>query len=199
MSLADGPPPEDALCRLAVPAESSIDPDLVAAMEAEREELGFVPNVLRVVAIRQPYLRAWMAMMDDLVSGPSDLTPVQRETIAVVVSALNRCHYCMVSHGAALRRLTGDPVLVDQLLTNHRAAPLPTVDRALVELAAAITTRPDAAGEADWAPLREAGLSDAAIFDAVAVASLFNMTNRVLSTVGARPNREYHEMGRSEP
>ena len=58
---------------------------------------------------------SWDAFYDELMRGESGLTKAQREMIAVVVSTANRCHYCIVSHAAALRKLTGDPLLVEQL------------------------------------------------------------------------------------
>lgn len=185
--------------RLTLADDALVAPDIAEIMAREEAELGFVPNVLRVLALREPYLRAWAAMMDDLVAGPSALTEVQRELIAVVVSATNRCHYCMLSHGAKLGVLTGDPVLVDQLMTNHRAALLPPLERALADLAVAVTRRPDDVGAADWLPLRELGVADADIFTAIAVAGMFNMTNRVLTAVAAEPNPEYHDIGRNRP
>ena len=74
-----------------------------------------MPNVLRVYAHPARHLELWNAFYDELMRGESALTKAQREMIAVVVSTANRCHYCIVSHSAALRKLTGDPLLVEQL------------------------------------------------------------------------------------
>jgi hypothetical protein len=45
----------------------------------------------------------------------------------------NRCHYCMVLHGAALRKLSGDPILVEQLRTNYKYAQLEPRERAMLD------------------------------------------------------------------
>ena len=82
-------------------------PDEVKELWAKPlEKLGFVPNVLRVFALRPQHLLKWWSYYDELLRGESGLTKAQRELIAVVVSATNRCHYCIVSHSAALRKLT---------------------------------------------------------------------------------------------
>ena len=57
-----------------------------------------MPNVQRVFAPAGAALRGW-AYYDELMRGDSGLSKPQREMIAVVVSATNRCHYCIVSHG----------------------------------------------------------------------------------------------------
>jgi len=60
----------------------------------------------------------------------SKLTPLEREMIAVVVSAVNRCYYCLVAHGAAVRQMSGDPELGEMLVMNYRVAELPARQRA---------------------------------------------------------------------
>src|SRR5919198_982539 len=50
------------------------------------------------------------------------LDAADREMIAVVVSAANRCLYCLVAHGAALREALGDPVLGERIAFDWRRA-----------------------------------------------------------------------------
>ena len=47
---------------------------------------------------------AFILMADDLMLGDSGLSKLEREMIAVAVSAVNHCHYCLTSHGAAVRQ-----------------------------------------------------------------------------------------------
>src|SRR5215467_7200809 len=116
------------ICWLELPDEV---PDDVRELWAKPlEKLGFVPNVLRAYSVRPRHLLLWNALYDELMRGESGLTKAQREMIAVVVSTTNRCHYCIVSHSAALRKLTGDPKLVEQLSTNHTYANVGPKERA---------------------------------------------------------------------
>ena len=62
-----------------------------------------MPNVLRAYAHDIAKLDAFAAMYNDLMLGPSNLSKLEREMIAVAVSAENRCFYCLVAHGAAVR------------------------------------------------------------------------------------------------
>src|SRR5581483_3928981 len=107
---------------LRVPAPEEVTAGAKALWEQPLERLGFVPNVLRAYALRPRHLELWWAFYDELMRGESGLTKAQREMIALVVSAANRCHHCIVSHSAARRKLTGDPVLVEQLATNYAYA-----------------------------------------------------------------------------
>ena len=50
--------------------------------------------------------------------------------------------------------------------------------------------------EADRAVLREAGFTDADIWDIANVAGFFNMTNRVASATAMQPNEDYHAQAR---
>jgi uncharacterized peroxidase-related enzyme len=160
------------------------------------EKIGFVPNVLRAYAHDNQKLEAFAAFYNDLMLAPSGLSKLEREMIAVVVSSQNRCYYCLTAHGAAVRQLSGDPVLAEMLVQNYRAAELTPRHRAMLDFAVKLTDAPSTVEEPDRARLREAGFSDRDIWDVAAVASFFNMSNRMASAVDMRPNREYHGQAR---
>ena len=181
---------------LDVPSEDEVPAEVRALWEKPLEKLGFVPNVLRVMALRPDHLLGWWAYYDELMRGESELTKEQREMIAVVVSAQNRCHYCVVSHSAALRKLTGDPDLADQLATNYRYAPVTSAERAMLEYAVKLTIESSACTQDDVDALRAEGWTDEDILDIAQVAAMFNFTNRLASGLGWVPNPEYFSLGR---
>ena len=182
---------------LRVPGEDEAPPGVVELFDKASERLGFIPNVLRVYALRPRHLELWNAFYDDLMRGESGLTKPQREMIAVVVSTVNRCHYCMVSHGAALRKLTEDPILVEQLRTNYKYAELEPRERAMLDFAVKLTEQSSSCSEDDVEALREAGWSDEDIMDITQVAAMFNFTNRLASGLGWVPNDEFVGLGLS--
>jgi uncharacterized peroxidase-related enzyme len=116
--------------------------------------------------------------------------------IAVAVSAHNRCYYCLVAHGAAVRQLSGDPPLGELMVMNYRAARLSERERAMLDFAVKLTAEPWLMEEEDRARLRRAGFSDRDMWDIAAVAGFFNMTNRVASATNMRPNSVYHGQAR---
>ncbi|MCA1593732.1 MAG: peroxidase [Acidobacteria bacterium] len=69
-------------------------------------------------------------------------------------------------------------------------APLDRRQLALVTYALKLTQSPHLITESDINSLRQAGLSDAAIHDAAAVAAYFNFVNRMASGLGVRLEAE---------
>ena len=96
---------------------------------------GFVPNVLASYSLRPQRLRNFMTMYNEIMLSPSGLSKLEREMVAVVVSSANRCYYCLVAHGAAVRQLSGDPELGEMLALNYRRVaqldPRPRLDAGL--------------------------------------------------------------------
>jgi uncharacterized peroxidase-related enzyme len=170
--------------------------DMAAYFAKCEEKLGFVPNVLKAYAFDMAKLSAFVAMYNDLMLGPSGLSKLEREMIAVAVSAHNRCYYCLVAHGAAVRQLSGDPPLGELMAMNYRAARLSRRERAMLDFAVRLTAEPWLVEEEDRAALRGAGFSDREIWDIAAVAGFFNMSNRVASATDMRPNSVYHRQAR---
>jgi uncharacterized peroxidase-related enzyme len=160
------------------------------------EKIGFVPNVLRAYAHDNAKLEAFAAFYNDLMLAPSGLSKLEREMIAVAVSSHNRCYYCLTAHGAAVRQLSGDPALGELMAMNYRAAELGRRHRAMLDFAVKLSEASWTIEEADRAALCEAGFSDRDIWDIAAVASFFNMSNRMASAVDMRPNPEYHGQAR---
>jgi uncharacterized peroxidase-related enzyme len=160
------------------------------------EKLGFVPNVLSAYAFDLAKLKAFVVMADDLMLAPSGLSKLEREMIAVVVSCANHCHYCLIAHGAAVRRLSGDATLGDTLVANYRAARLDARTRAMLDFVWKLTVTPWLVEEEDRATLRKAGFSERDIWDIAAVAGFYAMSNRLASATANEPNREYYSMAR---
>jgi alkylhydroperoxidase family enzyme len=57
------------------------------------EPWGGVDNIMKIHGLNVKSMKTHYDLYAHLMRGKSDLTRVQREMIAVVVSAVNRCHY----------------------------------------------------------------------------------------------------------
>jgi len=160
------------------------------------EKLGFTPNVLKAYSFNPTKFQAFTDMYNDLMLGPSALSKLEREMLAVAASSINHCYYCLTAHGAAVRNLSDDPKLGEEIVMNYRAADLSERHKAMLDFATLMTQNPEAIEEQDRQELRDAGFSDRDIWDIAAVVSFFNMTNRMATAVDMRPNDEYHAMAR---
>jgi uncharacterized peroxidase-related enzyme len=176
--------------------EVALSDNMQAYFDKCMEKLGFIPNVLKAYAFDMVKLEAFVAMYNDLMLGPSGLSKLEREMIAVAVSSQNRCYYCLVAHGAAVRQISGDPPLGELMVMNYRAARLSKRQRALLDFAVKLTNEPWTVEDADREALRHAGFSDRDIWDIAAITGFFNMSNRVATATDMRPNSVYHAMAR---
>ena len=161
-----------------------------------QEKLGLVPNVLRAHAFDIDKLNAFSALYNDLMLADSGLSKLEREMIAVAVSSVNRCFYCLTAHGQAVRALSGDPKLGEALVMNYRVADITPKQRAMLDFAVKMTEESHRIEESDRQALRDHGFSDRDIWDIANVAGFYNMTNRVASALDMRPNDEYHAQNR---
>jgi uncharacterized peroxidase-related enzyme len=173
-----------------------LSPEMAAYFNKCEEKLGFVPNVLKAYAFDMAKLSGFVAMYNDLMLAPSGLSKLEREMIAVAVSSHNKCYYCLVAHGAAVRALSGDPPLGELIAMNYRAARLSPRERAMLDFAVKLSAEPWSIEDADREALRRAGFTDRDIWDIAAVAAFFNMSNRVASATDMRPNSVYHGQAR---
>lgn len=175
---------------------ASMPQDLQAYLAKCESKLGFIPNVLTAHAFDATKLRNFMEVYNHLMMGDSELSRLDREMIATTVSARNRCHYCLVSHGQAVRELSGDPSLGEALVMNYRVADVSDAQRAMLEFSVKLTDCPDAVDEVDRQRLRDAGFSDRTIWDIVSTVSFYAMSNRLAIATAMQPNPEYHTRSR---
>ena len=182
---------------LDIPTPDANEPDIQKYLDKCQEKIGFVPNVIEAYTAKPQSWRAFVqmyhALMDDEDSG---LSKLECEMIAVVVSSVNRCYYCLVAHGAAVRQLSEDPELGEMLVMNYRTAELSSRHRAMLDYAWKLTATPWEIEEADRDALRKAGFSDSDIFDISEVAAFYNMSNRMAYGTHMMPNPEYHKLAR---
>ena len=181
---------------LPVPQPRRLPEELQELLAKVEERVGHVPNVIRAYAFRPERFLKWWKHYQTVMRADSGLSEAQREMISVTVSGLNRCEYCVVSHGAALRLHTGDEVLADQLAINYRRASVTPKERAMLDYAVKITEASHTIDETDIAALRKAGWTDEDIADIAETAAMFNFSNRMANALGWVPNQLYHSFGR---
>ena len=161
-----------------------------------KDKLGFIPNVLLAYAHDENKLDHFMAFYNNLMFDDSGLTKLEREMIAVVVSSCNRCFYCMVAHGAAVRHMSKDPILGELLVMNYKAAELSDRHLAMLDFSWKLTESPEKINDDDRDNLKKNGFNDNDIWDISAVASFYNMSNRMASAIDLMPNTGYHQKAR---
>ena len=184
------------ISRFPVPTVDELPEDLQQVVKSMEDQRGFVSNVVMALAHRPAELRAFMGYIQAMQRSGSSVTDAEREMIVIAHSAYNGCSYCIASHGAALRTMTGNPYLSDQIVTNYHEADITGRQMAMLDFAVKLTAEPNRVNEEDFDILRSHGLSDEDIWDVSALTAFFNMSNRLMSVLGVRPDAEFYDMGR---
>jgi uncharacterized peroxidase-related enzyme len=108
----------------------------------------------------------------------------QREMIATVVSATNKCSYWMTAHGEALRTESKDNQLVEGVKQDYTQLDLPPAERAMLDYAVKLTVAPSSASEADISELRNRAFDDRDILNIIYVICLYNFNDRLADATG---------------
>ncbi|MDC1127656.1 peroxidase-related enzyme [Gammaproteobacteria bacterium] len=179
-----------------LPDRDRLPEDLQKLFAVCEAKLGLIPNVLAAYSHEPEQLRTFSRFYNEIMFAKTGLETLEREMIAVVVSSMNHCYYCLTAHGQAVRQYSGDPILGEQMVMNYRAAELSDRHIAMLDFAAKLTQDSSTIVEEDRQQLRDAGFDEKEIWDIANVAAFYNMTNRVAAAVDMQPNCEYHSRNR---
>lgn len=185
------------ISRWPLPDIADLPEDLRARILEVQAKAGFVPNVFLAFAHRPEEARAFFAWHDALLlKETGTLSKAEREMIIVATSAANDCLYCVVAHGALLRVYSKQPLLADQVATNHLKADIGERQRVMLAFALKVCKDSGAVVEADFEALRAQGFTDEDIWDIGAITALFGLSNRMANLLSLRPNDEFFLLGR---
>lgn len=173
-----------------VVTDEEADESLRAACARVAGSRGKLSHIMAVHSLCPEAMTAHMDLYLNLMFGPSGLSREERETVAVAVSVVNGCPYCVAHHAEALEHYWKDRARVERFTADVRKADLTPRARALVDYAVKVTTRPQEMIEADVEGLRRHGLGDAEVLTLNLIASYFNFVNRIALGLGVEPDPE---------
>ena len=133
----------------------------------------FPDQVLPLLAYHDALLRA---------DGPIEVG--DRELIAAYVSGLNACRFCFEGHKAFARAFGISDGIIDALMTDINSAPVDEKLKPILRYVKKLNELPARLGEADAKAVYDAGWSERALYDAIQIAALFNMMNRIIEGTG---------------
>ena len=184
------------ISRYPVPDLIDLPDDLKNIFVTINEKTGFVPNVFLALAHRPDELRAFMAYHEAVMERDDGLSKADQEMIVVATSSDNNCQYCVVAHGAILRIRAKNPLIADQVATNHKKADISDRERAMLDFAIKVSRDSRSIDDMDYENLRSHDFSDDDIWDIAAITAFFGMSNRLANFLSMRPNDEFYLMGR---
>jgi uncharacterized peroxidase-related enzyme len=147
-------------------------------------ERGKLSNILKIHSLLPntmiTHLDFYMSIMFD----KAGIRRADAELIATVVSAANKCDYCVNHHAEALKSYWKDDKKVKQAAEDFRKLDLTEKQNAMLEFAEKLTLYPGEMKEDDVNGLREIGLSDEEILSITLITNYFNFVNRVANGLG---------------
>ena len=177
------------ISRLHVPKESEVDENVRPLLEENRKMAGYLENWIISLALNPGTLKravGYFASLFDPREGRLSL--VDKELLALVVSADNGCAYCEAHHTKGYANATGDTLRARRMALGHEHVPdLTEREEALANLAIKITRNPSDVSDRDLDALRRLDFDDAAILEAIETIAFFNYTNRVAISINNVP------------
>jgi uncharacterized peroxidase-related enzyme len=159
-----------------------------------------MPGITGALAFKPALGAKFSAFTEELLRGPSTLTPGERELIAAYVSAGNECYFCTNSHASAAKHGLGDDgATFVAVCANIDSAPISERLRALLVIADKVRQGGREVTDAHVARARAAGADDEQLHDTVLIAAAFCMANRYvdgLDTVAPRDAAVYDQVGK---
>lgn len=160
------------MSRLTIPARDDVPEASKPILDAVQKQLGVVPNMFRLIAQSPAALQGFTANNGALAKA---LDVKTRERIALAVAQVNGCDYCLSAHtylGLNLAKITPEEVAL-----NRHGGSGDAKANAAVNFATKIVRDRGQIGDADIRAVREAGFSDGAIVELLAVTAENIFTN----------------------
>lgn len=123
---------------------------------------------------------------DTVLRGPSELSIAEREMIAAFVSGVNECEFCHGSHAAVAVAYGIDAQMFEKIMADVETAPIDPKWEPLLRYLRKLTVSPAKLVQADFDAVIAAGWSETAFEDAISVAALFNLYNRMVEGHGIK-------------
>lgn len=145
---------------------------------------GKLSNIMKIHSLNPDAMIKHLELYKTIMFGKSNLSREIREMIAVVVSVVNKCEYCINHHAEALNFYWKDREKLDRFIKDFRSIEFEPKVKLLIEYAYELTVDPQNISQATINNLRSLGLDDEDILSANLIISYFNFVNRIALGLG---------------
>ncbi|TCK22057.1 peroxidase-related enzyme [Pseudonocardia endophytica] len=181
------------ISRLRVPEIDELPAALRDQISSLTAQLGYTPNWVRAFALGGAHAARFNAYLLALLDPNGGLLPyVDREILATVTSAENGCSYCRLNHAGSLGEALGDKRIGTRVAIDYREVrELSARHRTLAGFASRLALHPTDVTDADIEGLRELGLDDEQIYEAIQVVAAFVAANRFSIVLQVTPDDQF--------
>ena len=147
-------------------------------------ERGKLSNILKIHSLLPKTMITHLDFYMSIMFNKAGIRRADAELIATVVSAANKCEYCVNHHAEALKSYWKDDEKVKQAAEDFRKLDLTEKQNAMLEFAEKLTLHPGEMKEDDVKSLRGIGFGDEEILSITLITNYFNFVNRVANGLG---------------
>jgi uncharacterized peroxidase-related enzyme len=135
-----------------------------------------IPEILHLFRFKRRATDHLVRFTEEIMRGPSPLSPGLRELIGAYFSKKNQCSFCSDAHAAAAAEFL-ERELIDEVLHDLESSRLDEPHKALFRYIGKLAENPSRVTAKDIHKLKSSGWSEEAIYDALTVASVFRFYN----------------------
>jgi len=159
--------------------------------QTAQNSMGYVTNYIKTFSIHPEVYDAWL----NLISAIRSKMRLRRYELVTLASAMAlECTYCMMAHGAILRKNFFSAEQLALIVKDFRNAGLTPEEVSIMSLAQKVTIKAHQVTEQDIEELRRFGLTDEEILDIVLACTARNFFSKTLDALGAAPDDIYFEL-----
>ena len=170
--------------------ENEAEGKLKEAYDGLTKNRGKISNIMKIHSLDPDTMQHHLDMYMSIMFSNSTVSREERELIAVVVSALNNCVYCINHHAEALNHYWKDKSKINILVSDYKDINFPIKTLAILNYAEKLTLTPSMVNEYDVQNLRIHDLNDEDILNINLVISYFNFVNRIANGLGVKFSEE---------
>ena len=164
--------------------ENNADDNLKELYDEIKASRGKISNIMKIHSLDPTTMKNHLDIYVSIMFSKSTLSREERELIAVVVSALNNCTYCINHHAEALNAYWKDDSKINMLIHDYKSMEFPIRTLAILNYAEKLTITPGLVNEFDVQNLRIHDITDEGILNINLVVSYFNFVNRIANGLG---------------
>jgi uncharacterized peroxidase-related enzyme len=139
---------------------------------------------MKIHSLNPDAMENHMELYLTLMFGKSGLSREERELIAVIVSIVNQCNYCVDHHAEALNQYWKDNEKIQKLINNFQSIDFSERKNKIIDYVSKLTKNPNELKKENINILKKSGFSDEEILNINLITCYFNFVNRIALGLG---------------
>jgi uncharacterized peroxidase-related enzyme len=160
------------MSRISIPTRDEAHTDAKPILDNVHKLLGFVPNLHRLMSNNPNVLNGWAQLQGSLAK---TLDAKTRDAIALAVSEVDGCDYCLAAHTYVASNFA--KMSPEEIAHNRKGHSLDAKRAAAAAFARDLVEHRGKVTDKDMESVRAAGYSDADIIAIIALSAQFLLTN----------------------